>query len=154
VKRFAILILALVSFACCSKKPHQDASVPPPSLSTTPPPSSSAVSIEDRTWVLVALGELTNPLGNGGRPATLRLEKATGRASGNAGCNRYSGPYTLRGDSLTFGPAISTKMACAEGMELENAWLGAHSSFVTWSATDSTLTLHDSRGALARFRPE
>jgi heat shock protein HslJ len=132
VRAVAILLLLLAFIAGCKK----------------------TRTIEDRTWVLVAIGERTNPLGNGGRPATLRLDRASGRAAGSAGCNRYAGPYTLRGDSLTFGPAISTKMACTEGMELESAWLGALATFVTWDATDSSLTLHGSTGAQARFRPE
>jgi heat shock protein HslJ len=153
MKRFAVLVLALVGFACCGKTPRQDAAVPPPPSQGAAPPAASA-SIEDRTWVLVVIGEHMNPLGNGGRPATLKLERASGRASGNAGCNRYSGPYTLRGDSLTFGPAISTKMACVNGMELENAWLGALSNFTTWTATDTSLTLNGTGGVLARFRPE
>jgi heat shock protein HslJ len=76
------------------------------------PPEASTASLDNREWVLVGLGEVAAPLGAGGRPATLRFDPATGRAAGFAGCNRYSAGYTLAGDSLTFGPAISTKMAC------------------------------------------
>src|SRR5262245_48606976 len=37
-----------------------------------------------------------------------------GRAVGRAGCNNYSGTYERAGDSLSFGPVVSTKMACAQ----------------------------------------
>lgn len=48
-----------------------------------------------------------------------------GRAVGRAGCNNYSSKYTRAGDSITFGPTISTKMACApELMNLEQSYLG------------------------------
>lgn len=33
---------------------------------------------------------------------------------GNAGCNRYSTTYKIRGENIEFAPIISTKMACAD----------------------------------------
>src|SRR5689334_16539204 len=111
----------------------------------------TAVAVEDRDWDLVALGERDHPLGNGGRPVTLRFDSKTRTAGGNAGCNRYNGPYVLTADSVRFGPAISTKMACAEGMDVENAWLGALDRFRTWSVEDSVLVLEGDGGPLARF---
>ena len=48
-----------------------------------------------------------------------------GRAVGRAGCNNYSTKYKRAGDSISFGPTISTKMACApELMDLEQSYLG------------------------------
>ena len=76
------------------------------------------------------------------------------RAPGFAGCNRYSAPYTIAGDSLGFGPAISTKMACAEGDSLERAYLAIIPDVTGYQATDSTLTLTGSSGALAVFRAQ
>ena len=35
-----------------------------------------------------------------------------GRISGQAGCNRLSGPYRQRGNVLTAGPIAATRMAC------------------------------------------
>ena len=113
--------------------------------------TKAAASIENRDWDLVSLGDLDRPLGAGGKPATLRFDAAAKRAGGNAGCNRYSAAYVLAGDSLSFEAAISTKMACTEGMELETAWLGALSHVVTFSASDSTLTLAGPDGPLARL---
>ena len=37
-----------------------------------------------------------------------------GKVGGTTSCNRYSAPYRLGGEGLTFGPAISTKMACQQ----------------------------------------
>lgn len=45
--------------------------------------------------------------------ATLEFDEA-GRAFGKGSCNRYSGPVTLTGERISFGPLISTKMACVE----------------------------------------
>jgi heat shock protein HslJ len=128
--RTLALVLALAAFGCKG----------------TPAPS-----IEDRDWDLVALGERDHPLGAGGKPATLRFDSATKRAGGNAGCNRYNAAYVLHGDSVSFAAAMATKMACPDGMELENAWLGTIDKLVTWSATESTLVLAGPDGPLARF---
>lgn len=137
------IAIALV-LAGCAK--HEQTPSPAPA-----PARAEARPITDRDWDLVALGERDHPLGAGGKPATLRLDTAAQRAGGNAGCNRYSASYRLSGDSLSFGPGISTKMACPDGMDLENAWLGALAKVATFSATDSTLTLNGADGPLARF---
>jgi heat shock protein HslJ len=36
------------------------------------------------------------------------------RVDGSAGCNRYTGGYSLTGEGLSFGPAAGTRMACPE----------------------------------------
>ncbi len=47
-----------------------------------------------------------------------------GRAVGRAACNNYTTKYKRTGDSIAFGPTISTKMACApELMSLEQSYL-------------------------------
>ena len=43
---------------------------------------------------------------------------ADGKVMGNAGCNNYRSTYTLNDDTVTFGPVMSTKMACP-GMQGE-----------------------------------
>lgn len=131
--------LALLAALACGRTPA-------PSPTATPP------RITDRDWELVALGPNTTPRGADGRPVTLRLDAATGRAAGFAGCNRFSAGYALKGDRLTFQPPISTRMACAEGMELESAFLATLPSLTTYQATDSTLVLSGPDGPRARFR--
>ena len=47
-----------------------------------------------------------------------------GRAVGRAGCNNYTGNYKSAGTDISFGPMISTKMACApEIMSVEQSYL-------------------------------
>ena len=125
---------------------------PPSRRRPRTPGAHRAPGITDIDWNLAALGERTNPLGNGGRPVTLRLDSASGRAAGNGGCNRYSASYSLRGDSLSFGPGMSTKMACPDGMDLEDAWLKTLPNVVTFAATETTLTLNAAEGPVASFR--
>jgi len=39
-----------------------------------------------------------------------------GRASGNGGCNRFTGSYTFDDGHLVFGPMAGTKMMCPEAV--------------------------------------
>ncbi|MCV9930150.1 META domain-containing protein [Flavobacterium sp. LS1R49] len=45
----------------------------------------------------------------------LKFDKATSQVSGNAGCNGFSAPYTLKGKALTFGEQGPTTMMFCEG---------------------------------------
>lgn len=48
----------------------------------------------------------------------IKFDQATGQVFGNAGCNGYSAPYTLKGKSLTFGEqGPATLMYCEGGGE-------------------------------------
>ena len=78
--------------------------------------------------------------------ATLELE--SGVASGFGGCNRFSGAYTLDGDSLTFDDAISMTLAACigEGRMVEDAYLANLPLTATWAIDGDTLSLADSAG--------
>lgn len=85
---------------------------------------STSVNAESLTgkWTLLTIaGEDMATLFPDKR-ATMEIT-ADGKVSGNAGCNTYRTSYTLEGDVLTFGPAMSTKMACPS-MKGETAFLG------------------------------
>lgn len=74
-----------------------------------------------------------------------------GRAGGHAGCNRYSATYELdRNGRLAFGPAMATKMACAdEGrMQAEIAFLNALAAVRGYRRAGADLHLVDEAGAV------
>ena len=103
-----VVLAGLIGLACARAPEQEDANL-------------SRQAIADRDWELVALGDQADPLGAGGRRPTMRFTAADTSAGGFTGCNRWSSKYTMSGSALTFAPAISTKMACTEGMELETA---------------------------------
>jgi heat shock protein HslJ len=84
--------------------------------------------------------------------ATLEFAEA-GRASGKGSCNRFSGPVTLTGDRISFGPLISTKMACAEdALTLqENNFLEALGAAERYAVDGSELRIY-ARGNTAPLR--
>ena len=104
-------------------------------------------SLEDTYWVCSAASngeELVDLIDN----SHLDIVFAGTEASGSSGCNRYSGPYTLDGNSITVGPFTSTLIACEEPlMAQETAYLAAVQSAVEFGIEGSTLTLFDADGA-------
>lgn len=113
-----------------------------------PEPVQSPVGVE---WTLASLGGQPAVLGAGGRPATLLLTDISSRASGFAGCNQFSGSYTLSGSSLSFGPLAMTRMACAQGGELESRYTMALGRVTEWKMTSTGLELRKGSTLLAKF---
>jgi putative lipoprotein len=143
---------AAVALAGCGPKPPDEPRDAGPPPANAPASRPATATITDRDWHLVAIGEQPAPMGAGDRPITLRLESSGTRAVGFAGCNRYSGPFTLAGDSLRFGPAISTKMSCGDADQVEQGFLAMLPLVVSYEATDTSLVLNGPGGPLARFR--
>lgn len=114
----------------------------------TAAPASSPVGIE---WTLTELGGGPAGHGAGGRPATLLLTDISSLASGFAGCNQFSGTYTLSGTSLTFGPLAMTRMACAAGDELERRYSMVLEQTTALKVTSKGLGLYRGSTLLARF---
>lgn len=88
------------------------------------------------------------------RPMTLQFDVKEKRASGFAGCNNYGGTYTLDHNQLSFGPLMSTKMACAENArnQTEQQFLEALSHVDSYVFERDALTLYDENAAqLLRF---
>ena len=109
---------------------------------------SEAVDVEG---VELQLVELTGmPIPAAANP-TLLLEE--GAASGDAGCNRFTGEYTLDGESIEFGPFAVTLMACEPAIdEFERAYLAALGTADTIEVTDDAVVI--STGADNQLRYE
>ncbi len=104
--------------------------------------------MEGTTWVLASYD---GPIVPEGVSVDLLLEQ--GEASGNSGCNSYSGGYELAGDELAFGPMAATQMACPpEQMDVEAAYLAALERTAAYQMEGDELVLFDPRGTeLLRF---
>lgn len=111
-------------------------------------PAGSPVGVE---WKLAELNG--KPAGNGanGQPATLMLSKDGSRASGYAGCNQFSGSFTLADDALIFGPLALTRMACADGDALESGYTKALAATTSQRVAGGSLTLLAGSTVVARF---
>lgn len=72
---------------------------------------------------------------------------AEGEVSGSAGCNRYSGRAEIAGNSITFGPLATTRMACPGRMEAEQRFLSALQRSEAFRLDAGRLVLIDGSGA-------
>jgi heat shock protein HslJ len=94
---------------------------------------------------------------NNGKQAVVSLAAGTtvtlvfgtdGSVSGNGGCNTYNGSVAVNGDAISFGPLMSTQMACPQPvMDQETQFFAALAAASTFNIGGSTLTMRDSGGA-------
>ncbi len=106
----------------------------------------------DVYWKLIELNGRPAPHGSGGKEAHLLLQVNKPVVRGFAGCNRFSGRYELAGNRVAFSELVATRMACAEGMELEREYLEALPRVRTWAREEDRLILSDEAGGVvARF---
>lgn len=147
----ALLLLTVVATACARQQDNEGIAADSVTADTLAAAGSTMPSLYDITWNLTELNGQAPPTGNGGQPATLVLAPADQRASGFAGCNRMTGSYQQAGDSISFGPMAMTRMACAEGMELERQYSSALEQATTFRLTAGGLELMGDDGTVARF---
>jgi heat shock protein HslJ len=77
------------------------------------------------------------------------LFTSTGKVSGSAGCNKYTGSYTVSGSNITISSIASTMMMCDQGVMLqETVYLKALSEAKTYTVKGNQLSLYDTSGAI------
>src|SRR5262245_10206829 len=108
--------------------------------------------LENTYWKLTHLGDAPVTSAEPQRQAHFILNPSDKRVSGSGGCNRFTGGYELNGDRLTFKQMAGTMMACAEGMDTEQKFLGALQHVTRSSINKKQLDLMDASGSvIARF---
>ena len=135
-RRAAILAL----FAACAQ---------PPGSGLAPADFRAAAAGID--WELTEINGAPAPAGVGNRRPTIRFDADTARVAGFSGCNRYFGTYTLDGTALRFGAIGMTKMACAQGMELEQQLAAVLEATRRYELAQRELTLFGDAGVVAKF---
>ena len=116
--------------------------------------TESATALESTSWRLASLpGQPPAVLSSLKRGVTARFE--AGRVTGFAGCNNFTGPYTLKGNSLTVGVLAGTMMACPEpAMSLERAFHAALTGTHSYAISGERLSLTTGAGARLMFEKE
>lgn len=112
--------------------------------------SASTAELENTYWKLVRLGTDSVAV-EAEREPYLVLHSREKRVAGYGGCNRILGAYELSGDQLTFSQMAGTMMACAEGMEHEQAFHEALEKVSRWRIEGETLELFDASGVSLAF---
>jgi len=92
---------------------------------------------------LVAIDELPSD-------TYLSFDETTNRVSGYAGCNRFSGNYTVDGNNIAFTNIIATRMYCKETMPAEQNLISALENANTFSIANNVLTLNNAKDTLVQ----
>ncbi|SFE70310.1 Heat shock protein HslJ [Chitinophaga sp. CF118] len=107
--------------------------------------------IQQKRWKLIQMqGKMQEP-----SPSMwLEFDTTTHRFSGNGGCNKLAGAFTVAGDVITFQKVQSTLMACLDqkANERETDILRLLSDHTyTFDVADQTLQLYDSSKIILMF---
>lgn len=84
---------------------------------------------------------------------TLKFDMAENRIAGNAGCNGYGAPYTIKGTELEVKNPISTRRACAN-MAGEGKFIQAITGTSTVNVTGDELTLSKNGKVVLKFKKQ
>jgi len=107
-------------------------------------------TIESNTWLLQ--DENGTVVSYNGQEVTMNFDRSNGlQAMGFAGCNRYFATVTLLPESIRFGQAGTTMMACPE-MEGEQAFLDLLSQVNAFEVSNNELKLYQGKILLLRFK--
>ena len=149
-----LLILLFIFLSGCASNGDKQGGPEMKSLSgqTAKATSTGDLSLTDTRWILSEVNGTPAPPGNNDRQADMILTH-DGQVKGFAGCNRFMGPYLLESGQFHIGPLASTRMACPQGMDLENQFLQALQKTARFGIRNGILSLYDARGrTILRFR--
>jgi heat shock protein HslJ len=117
-------------------------------LTFAPRVTPEALPLAGTTWTLssISSGDAVTSVISG---TEITLVFSTDNTvSGSAGCNGFHGRYTTAGDSLSFSPLATTRMACKKYvMAQEHVFLNAMSRVRSYAIDGAQLTLFDASGA-------
>ena len=75
-----------------------------------------------------------------------------GQITGNGGCNRFFGGYTVTGNHIKIGPIASTRKGCPGIISVEAAFFATLEAADRFEQDETTLILFDAAGTkLAQF---
>lgn len=125
-------------------------------LGNGPAADANAAQTSDLAGTSWVLEQITDAAG--ARPAVNDAQAtldfgADGRVSGSATCNRFFGPYTQTGATLSVGMLASTMMACADEAwnAQEQAYLAALGAAEQAQVVGDTLIITGADGVELRF---
>ncbi len=110
---------------------------------------SSGSFPDNREWNLTELNAKPVPANV---KATIKFDAVQKRYSGKNACNTYGGAYELNGSALKLGPAMSTKMFCAEVADWETAFMNMLPTVDNYTHRKGELRLQSGDKVVAVFK--
>ena len=114
---------------------------------------SSKLRLVDNSWRLIELDGKPLQLSEGQKNPFVHLQTKDNRMQGFAGCNRFSGTYLVKGSIFLFNKMIRSRMACVDGIEMEEHFFRVLSATDGYHINGDILELRDRSGkVLARLQ--
>lgn len=133
--KYLTLILSVFTFISCGNS--KDASAMPN--------SKQIINNVSETYFVLTVGNENVSEHH----LTIEFNDSTKTVSGFSGCNRFSGNYKIDGNSISFGPLASTKMACMDYVnKIEMNMLEALSKANTITLESQIITLSNGENKL------
>lgn len=136
---FYIIIFCTIFTSCSSSKNQQR---------TPKNDVADQAALQNKRWVLTKLPDTS--FKEPAKDIYIQFQSNNLRMNGFAGCNSYSGVYTIGAKSIAFSSVISTKMYC-DNMPLENRMMRILSDANAYLITGETLQLLRDDKPLAWF---
>ena len=102
------------------------------------------------TWTLQSMQGASANTYFDEQPPTITFDFNSNKVSGNAGCNRYSGPFKLDKETLDVTTPVATRMAC-DHLEGETKFLKLLSTPSKIEVEENMLVLKEDGRELLRF---
>jgi heat shock protein HslJ len=119
--------------------------------STVPPYAMTPAPMTGTMWYLNSFVDAQGNFWTPGNANPISLQFADdGKVGGNAGCNSYSGSYTVSGNSISMSGFATTLMYCGEPgvMDLESTYLSVLPMMKLYKISGNELTLSDGTGKI------
>jgi copper homeostasis protein (lipoprotein) len=114
---------------------------------------SEGTPLEETYWKVMELRGRPVSVFDNQREAYLQFRSGD-RVVGSGGCNQLGGSYTIAGDTLRLSNLASTMMACAQGMDQEQALLRALATVTRYAITRDTLRLFAGEELVTRLEAQ
>jgi len=106
--------------------------------------------LSNKNWVLTEIAGATYPLSGKVHMQIYKNNEET-YVAGSGGCNRFNGKFTVKGETLSVGPLIATRMACGS-MREEHAFFEAMNRVDGYRLDKGELLLLRGDTPLLRFK--
>lgn len=111
--------------------------------------SIQKLDIFQTQWELIRMGASKPNLTGTDNKVSILFSKDNSHFAGFSGCNRYSGKYEIKKESLLFDNIISTKMACPEAdMTFETNYINTLNKVNNFAINGDTLFLKNNGRAV------
>lgn len=121
---------------------------PAQAASSSQSSASNNPSLRGVEWKLDRLRDKSLMLERNQATPYLIFDKAQDRVTGSSGCNRFFGGFEMDGTALRFAAMAGTRMACAAGMDLEQAFLTTFDAVTQFRIDNDRLYLTDPSGTV------